>query len=96
MHKHHREINYWVSFILRNPVSETSRPHVIIVGSHADQLQKKSLAFRDLVFAIDELAKNKMAKANLFFDGFFALDCRYAIYKLFDAPHTYIHLSPFN
>lgn len=73
----HRKINYWVSFILRSPASGARRPNVIIVGSHADQLQKKSPTFKEQVSALERFAEKKMAKVNLSFSGFFSLDCRY-------------------
>ena len=61
---------------MRNPVSGTSRPHVIVVASHVDQLQKKVANAKEVLAALEKHARRKLEKANLSCKGFFTLDCR--------------------
>ena len=67
-------ILYWLSFI--NNRRSSNKQHVIVVGSHADQVRSKENRSCKAAM-VDSLFTSK-AITSLHFAGFVALDCRYA------------------
>ena len=69
-------IQYWLAFLENQEVSSDPKPHIIIIGSHADQVKvKKGLEGKGHI--VETLLKEK-AFASFRYVGFVALDCQYA------------------
>ena len=68
---------YWMGFIENQYASDDLKPHIIIVGSHADQVNAEDLrSKRALMKSLEDGGSfEKFQKAG---DLFFTLDCRYA------------------
>ena len=69
-------IQYWLAFLENQEVSSDPKPHIIIIGSHADQVKvKKELEGKRHI--VETLLKEE-AFASFCYVGFVALDCQYA------------------
>ena len=69
-------IQYWLAFLENQGVSADPKPHIVIIGSHADQVKvKKELEGKRHI--VETLLKEK-AFASFHYVGFVALDCQYA------------------
>ena len=68
---------YWMGFIENQYASDDLKPHIIIVGSHADKVHAEDLRRkRALMKSLEDGGSfEKFQKAG---DLFFTLDCRYA------------------
>ena len=68
---------YWIGFIENQYASDDLKPHIIIVGSHADRVNAEDLRRkRALMKSLeDDGSFEKFQRAG---DLFFTLDCRYA------------------
>ena len=71
-----QSILFWSSFIDNQHRSGDPKPHIIIVGSHADQVKSKAeISLKNS--AVHSLAGTS-AFANLIFAGFFPINCCYS------------------
>ena len=71
-----QSILFWASFIDNQHRSGDPKPHVIVVGSHADQVKSKAeISLKNST--IHSLAGTS-AFANLIFAGFFPINCCYS------------------
>ena len=69
-------IQYWLAFLENQGVSSDPKPHIIIIGSHADQVKvKKELEGKRHI--VESLQQEK-AFSSFHYVGFVALDCQYA------------------
>ena len=64
----------WLSFI-DNECPLGPKPHIIIVGSHADEIKSKDVIAKDDI--VDSL-KNSVAFTNIEFRGYIAINCCYS------------------
>ena len=71
-----QNITYWVSFIGNQCTSVTSKPHIIIVGSHADILKAEGQDPKEKGYTIDSFCAVSLG-FNLEYVGFIAMDCQY-------------------
>ena len=69
-------IQYWLAFLENQGVSVKPKPHLVIVGSHADLMKDKKdvEGKRHIVEALQQ----ENAFASFHYVGFVALDCQYA------------------
>ena len=71
-----RRLYFWISFIESNRPTFISKPHLVIVGSHQDVIQKQidqhtlSVKFKKIKKFVQDNIK------TLHFAGFFALNCK--------------------
>ena len=72
-----RNIRYWLSFLENQCTSVSSKPHVIVIGSHADIL-KSSGEDPKLKASIITSLLTAPQRSSLEFAGFVDLDCQYA------------------
>ena len=69
-----QNVQYWLSF-LENQCSPNSRkPHVIIVGSHADILKAREESIKEK----EEIIQNFLCFESLNIVGFVSMDCQYS------------------
>ena len=68
-----QNIHYWLSFLDNQCGSVSSKPHVIIIGSHADKLKEKGEDPSRKAACIESLNSSKLHIA-----GFVSMDCQYA------------------
>ena len=68
-----QNIQFWLSFINNPCVSVDSKPHIIVIGSHADIFKARG---GDLNQILPSIA-NQCASRTIMFAGFVAMDCRY-------------------
>ena len=69
-------IQYWLAFLENQEVSSDPKPHIIIIGSHADQVKvKKELEGKRHI--VEALLKEK-AFVSFHYVGFVDLNCQYA------------------
>ena len=69
-----KNILYWVSFLENQCASVSCKPHIILVGSHADFL--KGINLKDRIKTIVDSLDTKHF-TNMEFVGFVAMDCQY-------------------
>ena len=70
-----RTVLYWLTFLENQCASVSSKPHVIIVGSHADVLKVRG---ENPVSKINSLKPDTVILFSKFvFAGFIAMDCQY-------------------
>ena len=67
-----QNIHYWLSFLDNQCSLVSGKPHVIIVGSHADKLEK-GVDANERVTCIESLSTSKLHIA-----GFVSMNCQYA------------------
>ena len=72
-----RNIRYWLSFLENQCTSVTSKPHVIVVGSHADIVKSSGENPKSVTSIITSLLTAPQ-RSSLEFAGFVDLDCQYA------------------
>ena len=71
-----KDIMYWISFLENQCASVNCKPHIILVGSHADSLQSSGINAKNKIKAIiDSLDTTSFSNMELV--GFVAMDCRY-------------------
>ena len=71
-----KNILYWTSFLESQCASVSCKPHIVLVGSHADML--KGTNRKDKVKMITEsLKKNNYCFTNMEYVGFVAMNCQY-------------------
>ena len=68
-------IRYWAIFLDNQGVSAHPKPHLIIVGSHADQLKKTEIEKKRIV--VDSL-QSLPAFSSFHYAGLVIMDCRYS------------------
>ena len=68
---------FWLAFIQNQYSSADSKSHVIIVGSHADEVKSKTQEITAKRKVIDSLLTTS-AFSGMYFAGFVALNCLYA------------------
>ena len=73
MDKISESIHYWISFIENNCSSAQGSSHVIIVGSHADQV-KSPRELKKKSSLVESIAKSRVKQ--LTYGGFVSMDCR--------------------
>ena len=69
-------ILYWLSFLENQCTAANSKPHVIIVGSHADVLVARGEDPISKTHIVESLRSNHFT--NLEYAGFVAMNCQYA------------------
>ena len=69
-----KHILYWISFLENQCASVTCRPHIILVGSHADAL--KEVNPKDKVNSIISTLDTKCF-TNMVYIGFVAMNCKF-------------------
>ena len=71
-----RRLYYWISFIESNRPTFVSKPHIVIIGSHQDLVQKQldQNAYRLKLERVKRFARDSIK--TLHFAGFFALNCK--------------------
>ena len=69
-------IFYWLSFLETQCTSVSSKPHFLVIGSHADVLKSKDEVKHKASFITSVLTAPQFA--SLEFTGFIAMDCQYA------------------
>ena len=67
-------IHYWMSFIENACSSAQGSSHVVIVGSHADQLVKSSQELKEKSLLVESIAKSRVKQ--LTYRGFVRMDCQ--------------------
>ena len=72
-----RNIRYWLSFLENQCTSVSSKPHMIVVGSHADILKSRGENPKSITSIITSLLTAPQ-HSSLAFAGFVAIDCKYA------------------
>ena len=72
-----QSIFYWLSFLDNQCTSVSSKPHIIVIGSHADMLKSRGEDLNHKASFITSLLTTPQF-SNLEFTGFVAMDCRYA------------------
>ena len=65
----------WLAFLENQGIPEDPKPHVVIVGSHADQVNSKDVQNKDSVVTC---IVRSSAFSSFHFAGFVPMDCRYA------------------
>ncbi len=69
-----KEVQYWLQFLESKCSAVSTKPHLIIVGSHADQVKSEEKAKKA------KIAKSlQSVSSSLHFAGFVAINCQYAI-----------------
>ena len=71
-----KDIMYWISFLENQCASVNCKPHIILVGSHADFLKSSGANAKDKIKAIIDSLDTKCF-INMELVGFVALDCQY-------------------
>ena len=73
-----RKIDYWLSFVETHRLPGVSPPHVVIIGSHYDLLNKRtpSEECTGFIAGLDSHIHSRLNQSKLCLDGFFAIDCR--------------------
>ena len=74
-----KTILYWLSFLENQctAVNEDSRPHVIVIGSHADILESKGAKVQEKASVIDHI-KGLPHFKSLEIISFISMDCQYS------------------
>ena len=68
-----KQVLYWISFIENKCEQKTLRPHLIVIGSHADLVENANQKIKHILNAI----KSKVEKSKLRrISGCFTMDCR--------------------
>ena len=68
-----KQVLYWISFIENKCEQKTLRPHLIVIGSHADLVENANQKIKHILNAI----KSKVEKSKLrCISGCFTMDCR--------------------
>lgn len=70
-------ILYWISFLENHCVFVVQKPHVIVVGSHADALKSKGVSLQERAAAIKSLLNDAKYFRKLQFIDFISMDCQY-------------------
>ena len=65
----------WLAFLENQGIPEDPKPHIIIVGSHADKVSSTDVENKDSKVT---LIVSSLAFASFHFAGFVPIDCRYA------------------
>ena len=71
-----KDIMYWISFLENQCTSVNCKPHIILVGSHADSLKSSGINAKDKIKAIVDSIDAKCFM-NMELVGFVAMDCQY-------------------
>ena len=73
-----RKVDYWLSFMETHRLPGVSPPHVVIIGSHLDQLKKNTSPDQCSGFTagLETYTRSRLEQSRLCLDGFFAIDCR--------------------
>ena len=71
-----KDIMYWMSFLENQCASVNCKPHIILVGSHADFLKSSGTNAKDKIKAIVDSLDTKCF-INMELVGFVAMDCQY-------------------
>ncbi len=74
MEKIKLRLNFWIWFIENNKPASVSVPHMFVVGSHNDILNKQD--HQEKHRDIKEFAEQVLRKTSLHFRGFFPLNCQ--------------------
>ena len=69
-------IFYWLSFLENQCTSVSRKPHIVVIGSHADVLKSRDEVKHKASFITSVLTAPQFA--SLEFTGFVAMDCQYA------------------
>ena len=69
-------LHYWLSFIGNACSTAEGRSHVVIVGSHADQLVTSSVEEKEKNSLLQEIAVRRVKRQQ--YTGYLSMDCRYA------------------
>ena len=72
-----RNVLYWLSFLENQCTTVTNKPHVIVIGSHADILKSRGEDPKHKASFITTLVTTSQF-TSLEFIGFVAMDCKYA------------------
>ena len=75
MEKISESVHYWMSFIENACSSAQGSSHIIIVGSHADQV-KLSRELKEKSSLVESIAKSRVKQ--LTYRGFVSMDCRWS------------------
>ena len=67
---------YWLSFLENQCISVSNKPHVIVVGSHADMLVQNEEDVRPKINLVSSL-QNENVFSCIEFSGVVAIDCQY-------------------
>ena len=70
-----QNILYWISFLENQCTLVSCKPHLIIVGSHADSLKSKAVSPQEKISTLVSLLDSNYF-INLEFIGFIPMDCR--------------------
>ena len=70
-----QNILYWISFLENQCTLVSCKPHLIIVGSHADTLKSKGVSPQEKVNTLESLLRPNYF-INLEFIGFIPMDCQ--------------------
>ena len=70
-----QNILYWISFLENQCTLVSCKPHLIIVGSHADTLKSKGVSPQEKVNTLVSLIGSNYF-INLEFIGFIPMDCQ--------------------
>ena len=73
-----KKLLYWLSFIENQTVSVSKAPHVIVVGSHADQLQLHGINPDKWMDTVFKLLRQRSQNSHPKLVGYAAMDCRLA------------------
>ena len=71
-----QNIFYWLSFLETQCTSVSSKPHIVVIGSHADVLKSRDEVKHKASFITSVLTAPQFS--SLEFTGFVAMDCQYA------------------
>ena len=71
-----KDVMYWISFLENQCASVNCKPHIILVGSHADSLKSSGINAKDKIKAIVDSLDTKCFM-NMELVGFVAIDCQY-------------------
>ena len=71
-----KDIMYWISFLENQCASVNCKPHIILVGSHADFLKSRGTNSKDKIKEIVDSLDTKCF-INMKLVGFVAMDCQY-------------------
>ena len=82
-------LHYWLSFIDNACSTAEGRSHVVIVGSHADQVTSSVEEKRESSSLLQEIATRRVKHQQ--YTGYLSMDCRYADT---DASHCLISSPP--
>ena len=73
-----KKLLYWLSFIENQTVSVSKAPHVIVVGSHADELQLREINPDKWMDTVFEHLRQRSQNSHPKLVGYAAMDCRLA------------------